>query len=315
MTEETKAVSLEGPKKVRTKAKTGFERKTFRDAAKPITLSELGVDPRLRILIVGASGSGKTWLAGTSASEGSMLAPVLYISTDSSDDTLLTLARRGKVAPQNIIIVKAQKPSDVYGAIKMAKKSDTFKTVVIDTLSSLHDMIMEDVIGMDEERLDQPYQSDWGHARNRMRHYVLFPLKNSHLNYVLTAQARITQDDLTGMSNIAPDVAGRLRRDVPENVSIVCYATTKIMKGKPGRQRVYVFNSSKTKERALIKDRWDLFGEEPEDTSLAGIAAIIRAAADEVVQMLGVPELNLQEEVISEETVVVESVDLNTNSE
>lgn len=104
----------------------------------------------IKINIYGRNGTGKTWMACTFPK------PLLVVGFEDGTKTVK------KVKGVEFARVQAKPEEKNIWAIneleELSKKARSFKTVVLDTVTSLQDQVLCDILGLDQT----PVQSSWG---------------------------------------------------------------------------------------------------------------------------------------------------------
>lgn len=166
-----------------------------------------------RWLIHGSQGSGKTTLASTVAEMGK----TLYIDLIGEKGTR---SFRGAPYADDITIIRPSSITaldDLYWAL--AKDDHPYKAVVIDSLTSVQKMAMRFMLGHDETAVKEIRQGvapadqrTWGQTLDIMTDVATFWFgladgqRSNPIHVVMTAQTKITEDELSGQSTRTPDV-------------------------------------------------------------------------------------------------------------
>lgn len=188
------------------------------------------------ITVYGDSGVGKTRLAGTATP------PVLILNRDNGLMSLQHLKQYKDVMVEDI-----NSSVDLEAALKNLRGVGEhdwrkFKTVVLDDLPSIQDMIMtelgEKAAERDDRRqLDEAQQRDYGVMGTRMRRYVRV-LKTIPMHKVFVCQMAPDKD--TGM--IKPGLLGAMRHQLPHLCDAIIYMRMGAApeKGKPVTRMLYL---------------------------------------------------------------------------
>lgn len=203
--------------------------------------------PYLNLLIYGAPGAGKTYLAGT-AQDHDETSPVLFLDIEGGTTTL----RKRK----DIDVVRVSSVAHLNNAYELlaSDTSNYYKTTIIDSLSELAGLIMEGVLMIRHERrpdLDNepPGIKEWGIANEKMRKLVR-AFRDLPCNTIMTALEKHEKDESEGITYILPNLSGKLAHEVPGFMDIVGYLSTKIEKDVTVR----TLQTTKTR-RVIAKDR------------------------------------------------------------
>ncbi len=237
-------------------------------------------------LIFGAPGCGKTWLCGT-AVDVPELSPVLLIDNDGGSRTV-----RGKSQFQGISIWRVYE-FEAYNQIyaKILADPGQFKTVIIDNLGALYNMVMdmemEEVCANDQSREpDVPSQREYMICRGIIRKLTKFfsDLGENGINIIFTCHVEMDKSEMDKIKKIRPALAGKLAFEVPGNLPIVGYMTGETVRQTQalGTRRKEV--SAPTIVRKIIfqphnnvdaKDQSDKLGFEMIDPTMLKIAQAI----------------------------------------
>jgi hypothetical protein len=166
-----------------------------------------------RWLIHGPQGSGKTSLAATVAE----LGPTLFIDLTGEKGT-----RSIQNAPfsQNISVVRPSSVTELDDLFwTLNKGGHPYKAVVIDSLTALQKMVMRFLLGHDETAVREIKQGTapadirtWGQALDVMTDTATFWYgladgdRRHPMHVVMTAQTKVTEDEMSGTSLRTPDV-------------------------------------------------------------------------------------------------------------
>lgn len=109
----------------------------------------------------------------------------------------------------------------IIQALKTHIKADTkqvefggklYKTVVIDSLTAMHTVIMKSVLRMNRREMAQ--LQDWGLASDRVE-TIVNALMDLPTHFVATALEQIDKDEIIGKIYAAPMIPGKLSRKIP----------------------------------------------------------------------------------------------------
>ena len=222
-------------------------------------LSEIPRDKR--ILVQGASGTGKTTIVGTLCK----LTPTLLITSDI--EGLETLATIG-VNPEVIYVEDWMKCWDYYQQI--VKLAPNFKAIAIDDFGATQATARHKIEGMPrgyKEEQDKQFTTtvkrelmrgeramelrDWGKMWIAMETFLYSILDLSPTIKVLTVLESSGEDPRTGEQRLYPNLQGAIRHSLPARFSLVAEAFIAEHKDK-----FYYCLSSKTHPRVATKDRY-----------------------------------------------------------
>ena len=166
-----------------------------------------------RWLIHGEQGSGKSTLASTIASVG----PTLFIDMVGEKGTR---SFQGAPYAKNITVARPTSITmldDIFWELN--KGGHGFKAVVIDSLTSVQKMVMRFLLGHDETAVREIKQGTapadirtWGQALDIMQDTATFWYgladgnRSDPMHVVMTAQTKVTENEVTGESTRNPDV-------------------------------------------------------------------------------------------------------------
>lgn len=183
-----------------------------------------------RWLIHGPQGSGKSTLASTIA----RLGPTLYIDLIGEKGVR---SFRGAPYAKNIRVVRPESITaldDIFW--KLNAGGHPFKAVVIDSLTSAQKMAMRYLMGYDETAVREIKQGTapadirtWGQALDIMSDLAQFwngladGTREQPMHVVMTAQTKVTENELTGEKDRMPDVQKGALSAVKSNPDYILY--------------------------------------------------------------------------------------------
>lgn len=164
-------------------------------------------------VIYGRSGSGKTTLASTFPT------PMLYVNVrDNGTDSIADV--------KGISVYEVADVEDVEELrLFLAKdKGKTYKTLVIDTMSQLQEVYVEEVVATNKKRKSEKRagewgsmtKQDWGQVASEMKALVI-ELRDLPMEVVFIAQDRtfnVDDDDDGGANQLMPEIGPRLMPSV-----------------------------------------------------------------------------------------------------
>lgn len=209
------------------------------------------------VLVYGEGGSGKTWFAST-------FPKPLFLATE---DGLVGLALNGK----NIDYIRVNKFIELKEFVNNLHTDQgyikTYKTIVLDSLTSLTPYIVEYVLSITGK--SRPTIQDWGMVVDELRQLIinLTSLKYQY-NVVVTARTEIDKDENTGIILAGPDTVGKFTREVDANFDVFLYSDCSVINNKakwvvyskkymmfPAKDRLGCFNIVESNDYNTIKDK------------------------------------------------------------
>lgn len=226
------------------------------------TLKEaLGVKPPaesitwLNAMIYGEPGVGKTYLAGT-AEDHAKTAPLLVIDIDGG---VTTLRHRPGIDVMQVRsfndLVSAYRT--LHDAIPADGKKFPYGTIVVDTLSELQQLDLNEVMGTmarlnDKLDADIPDQRGYGKSGAHIRKIVR-AFRDLPCNVIFNCHSSSERDNNMRLIH-QPKLVGKLRIDIPGFLDIVGYY--RMGDGENGVERLLQFQKTET---AIAKDRTGAF--------------------------------------------------------
>lgn len=206
---------------------------------------------KIKALIYGASGVGKTSFAGTAEN-------VLFASAEGG---LLSIADK---LPNYVEIKSLQDLKDLYKYLLSTKHN--FETLVIDSITEINEVIKLDI----ERKNGRPMQlQDWGTLSKEIKGILRnfrdlaetpktgAPVQYKAINVLFIAQETVEAQEEGGtISKIVPSLNGKASTEIAYFMDIVGYLTI----DKNGTRKV-ITNSN---TRLLTKDRTGLIGNDTE---------------------------------------------------
>lgn len=199
---------------------------------------------KLRMLIYGGSGVGKTYFGSTAPNP-------LFLS---AEEGLLCLAEQGV----NYVEIKTKQDlENIYFALKNNNLKDQngkpikCDTVIIDSLTEIQQVIINKITGG-----RQPSQREWGEFSNQMAEVLRkFKGLDKHLVFICLENEKADEDDNgREYSRFAPELYGKLMQKTAALVDMVgrYYMKVEVKNNKPTSKRVLTFQYS---PRYIAKDR------------------------------------------------------------
>jgi AAA domain len=224
----------------------------------PISFAGLSVatagknpDQRLKLLIYGDSGKGKSVLAA-SADEVPEMSPVLYINAEAG---ALSVA---KFYP-GVHVLPLEKFMDLEKILQELRRGNhPYKTVVVDSLTELHkksmEKIMVDTVAKDKERdAEIPSQREWGKAGLQVQKVIRY-FRDLPLHVIFVA-LEAEQGEEGSPKTTGPALPGKLLKEVPGYMDVVGRMYTRIVKDEKKEEIVKRILWTGNHPRILAKDR------------------------------------------------------------
>lgn len=214
----------------------------------PETAGEKGY----KVLLYGASGSGKTYMAGT-------FPDPVFLDIEGGMRTLLTSGRKILRYPEDPRqdVTDLSQVRDFYRRVKALKPEEApFKTIVVDSLNELQVLILKNLLGKYQATRqydDQPTMADYGKLARDMQTFVrLFIQLPYHIVFTAISTQREYPDDM-----VYPMFIGKKTGpDIQRMMDIIGYCHVRQQKGQPV-EHVVGFEESPTYE---AKDRTGSLG-------------------------------------------------------
>jgi len=219
----------------------------------------------VKIMIYGAPGAGKTYLAGT-ANDVPEMCPVLWIDVEGGIKTLRNkwpmcefIRIKDRYNDKGLLVKSAwEKLQDVYEEFQKGVLG--YKTIVIDNATDAQGLAMQSVMQRlvaekPERDLDVPDKREWLKGGEMIRRMVrMFRDLDAHV--IFTAHEQEYKDDKTGEVTVLPDFPGKLPRRVAGYLDDVVYLYTK-PKGNAGEVERKILCQPQGKWR-VVKTRSEL---------------------------------------------------------
>lgn len=193
-----------------------------------ITPASEGKTDAMRVLLFGAPGSGKTYAASTIAQTGK----TLYIDMigERGEDSF-----RGTPWAKNIDIFRPKSITELSDLWKGLSKDETYKAVILDSLSAAQKSAMRHFLGYEEDSVSElrkgrspATQQTWGQVLECMTDICVFwmSLADSNRKFpkhiVFTSQEK-EHEDYEGNAKIYPDVSKGSRAIAMATPNLVAY--------------------------------------------------------------------------------------------
>lgn len=216
-----------------------------------------------RVLLYGASGSGKTYLAGTFPS------PV-FIDLDDGMTTLMasdieyyTVDTKPTLDKDAITILGAKSAAKDNGYLKtiallehFLNTLDSSSTLVLDSLSIFTDYALEHTLSLANQKT--PRIQDWG-AAQKLIESTISAFRDAKCHIVVIAHEEFTKDEESGVISWLPMTIGKLRSKLPLYFDEVYHNYAERGKGTNKGEMIYGIETSPTR-RTTAKSRCNLVG-------------------------------------------------------
>jgi hypothetical protein len=182
--------------------------------------------------------------------------PVLFLSTDAGVMggmlSAVSLKREGHTLLQARITSYSQLTT-LYGSLEKDFKSKVYRTLVLDSLTTLNQLIIRDILMMTAKEV--PVFQDWNLAAARMR-TTINKLAGIGAHTIFTATEQIVKDEQVGRLMGLPNLPGKLAQEAPAGVDIVLRLKTRTgFDAQSGKQKVRYVAQSAPDEIWYAKDR------------------------------------------------------------
>ena len=192
---------------------------------------------RFTSFVYGYSGAGKSYMLRSLLSD-SALFPALVLVCDSGHATYIDLSN-----DDTFQIVETPTIENVIEIINwLGTNSHPFKTLAIDNVTELHRTALNEAASrrVNDKGRGTTYrleQSDYGEARNQiLSSLATVAMQMPRLNFITTALAYDVADEMTGLSYVQPNLAGKLATEIPGFFDICGYLYTKSPTASERRQ-------------------------------------------------------------------------------
>lgn len=180
-----------------------------------VSVANLFENWKLKLLFYGPSGTGKTYLAGTSVLV-KELCPILWVATERG-----MLSVREHLETGRVQVLLAQTASDLVALQNVIANPGSFKTIVIDSLSELHALIMQTAQKPGETT---PTRNAYREGHDKILKLLRYVDMHSSVHVIATASELPLTDGESGrLVSISPDMAGKLTFRVARHFDGVYY--------------------------------------------------------------------------------------------
>lgn len=202
--------------------------------------------PKLKVLVYGHPGVGKTFFAGTA---GKRFKPI-FVSAESG---LLSLNKIGNF--DFVEIKQWAQLQEIYNFLMM--QGHAYDTVILDSLSEMQKICEAQVLkdtSKENEVKEALVQKDWGLLATRMQSMVR-AFRDMNLNVIMTCLASEKTDESSGLTHTGPLLSGSTRDLISAFFDEVFYLGIKTGKDKEGKQVSKRYLQTSGSETIVAKDR------------------------------------------------------------
>lgn len=181
----------------------------------------------LRILLHGDTGSGKTYLAGTSALVPEM-SPILFFDFEVGRGSIYNIPN---ISGKSIVFHEVREDGDLLLVeTTLIKDPGPFKTIIVDSLTEMYGFMM-DLHLEAQGRSDRPPQlQDYGFVTNRMMKFLRKTLWDLKTHFIATAGTALEKDELSGEIHQQPDILGKMNYRAGRFFDVVGFVYTDYQK-------------------------------------------------------------------------------------
>jgi len=197
-----------------------------------VTLEKVG---QYLFLLYGGSGAGKTTLAAQ------FPGPVMFISADVGVMGGLLSAVSLKREDQKLLQIRLTSFSQLqsaYSNLERDFKNGVYKTLVLDSLTTLNQLIIRDILAMTAKEV--PVFQDWNLSTARMR-TTINKLASFGAHTIFTATEQVVKDEQQGRLMGLPNLPGKLAQEAPAGVDIVLRLKTRMSFDAQTRKSVVTY--------------------------------------------------------------------------
>lgn len=213
------------------------------------------------MLIYGEPGAGKTRLAATAA-ESAATSPLLFLDLEKGGLTLHDL--------HVDIVDDLDGLKGLNEAMRFLATPNKYRTVVFDSLTRLHQWLMEDEIRNQGGKED--YRSAYGAAQKRLVSFLL-QCRSLPKHTIFTSWSKKDEDEDTGRNKIMPALPGQLAPMLPGYIDFVFHLNAEQKAGQVRR----VLRTADDGRR-IAKDRTHLLPGEMVDATFPQIVELAAPA-------------------------------------
>lgn len=229
---------------------------------------------KLKILLYGESGLGKSVLAGSICDvEGAGM-----ILAQDIEGGMTSLASFGYNDRDKIRFTKVSSYNE--GANSFVKRreylvsnANVFGGTIIDSTSELQAMIIKEVLA-EEGKADADLKV-WNKVTARMRDEIR-AIRDLDIHVITTALEKQIRDESTGMMKIVPSLSGKMGNELPAYFDVVGWMTTHVFDGETKRVIYFDPSAQGVGVPFLAKDRTGSLGKGIIEPNMSKIFKLIR---------------------------------------
>ena len=202
---------------------------------------------KLKILVLGESGSGKTFLASTIKEKTLIIsaeAGLLTLADFNIDVIDITVDENDKIIPKEKRYLELRK---VYQLLLTKEYLENYSWIYLDSLTEVSQLLVDELQTLIPDRKDSLVL--WGEYSKRMRSLVK-AFRDLPYNFVATGLVKVTQDELNRRF-IGLDVAGKISGTIARDFDEVFYLSTQQKEDNNIERIVVTFKT----DQNMAKDR------------------------------------------------------------
>ena len=218
-----------------------------------LTLKDLE-SGKMRCLFYGPVGTGKTTLCASALLVPEMC-PILYMDVEGG---ISSVKKEFKAHWDKIQVWSMEDERDVKAMeAGIFSEKTPFKTVVLDSLTEFHAVLMEITLAEATKSHSLPQIQDYGDVSIKMLKFFRRLRKHAQVHFLATASESFTVDEMARTLHTEPDIVGQLTRRIPRFFHLLGHLTARITPGTGGvvkkderRMQVQPFGRIRAKDRS-----------------------------------------------------------------